>query len=75
MEKTIYTIKLTNQKAFRYELIRFCETHNISTFLTWQEEDIFTNTLFVDVVVPDEHKVRFETKYKIAITKTEPFKL
>jgi hypothetical protein len=75
MEKTIYTIKLTNEKSFRYELIRFCETHNISTWLTWQEEDIFTGTLFVDVVVPAEHINRFEAKYAKAITKKEPFKM
>lgn len=73
MKKTIYTIKLTNEKSFRYELIRFCEKHNISTYITYQTEGVFTDELFVDVVVPDEYKDRFEAKYKIAITKTEPF--
>lgn len=75
MEKTIYTIKLTNEKSFRYELIRFAETHNISTYITYQTEGVFTDELFVDVVVPDEHRVRFETKYKVAIVKSEPFKM
>jgi len=73
MSKTIYTIKITNEKTFRYELIRFCEKHGISVFITYQQEDVFTDTLFVDVLCPDEHKTRIESKYSKAIIKSEPF--
>lgn len=73
MKKTIYTLRLKNEKNFRYDLIRFCEKYNISTYLTWQTEGVFEDDLFVDVVVEDAAKEMFEAKYKTSITKTEPF--
>lgn len=67
----IYTIKLHNEKNFRYELIRFCESHKISVYLTWMQEDIFNDVLFADLVVNDLYIERFEAKYKLAIISKE----
>ena len=67
----LYTIKIQNAKGFRYELIRFCENYKISTYITYMQEDIFTDILFVDLLVPDSAIERFESKYKEAITHKE----
>jgi hypothetical protein len=67
----IYTIKIANEKSFRYELIRFCEKYKLSVYITFMQEDIFTDVLFCDIVIPIELKERFESKYKMAITHSE----
>ena len=67
----IYTIKLANEKTVRYELIKFCELNKISVYITFMQEDIFTDVLFCDLVIPEAVEDRFKVKYSKAIIHTE----
>lgn len=67
----LYTVKVKNEKKVRYNLIRFCEANGISTYITYMQEDIFDDMLFLDLLVPDSAIVKFEAEYSQSVTHKE----
>lgn len=60
---TLYTVKINNNKTARATFVKFCVDNEVSTFLTWQEEDIFDGILFIEAGVPDNVDLKFRNTF------------
>lgn len=58
-----YLLKLPLTNVGIFNFIKFCETNKISVYLSWQEEDMFDDILFIAVVAPIESQSILEGKY------------
>lgn len=67
----IYTIELRNEPGVRYDLIRFCEANKVSVFMSYQLEDVFTDKICCDLLVPTEANAKFKEKYSTKIKSME----
>jgi hypothetical protein len=57
----MYKIKASNP----FELVRFCALYSITIYLTWLEDDLFTNCFYAIVTDEPCNKITSEEKARL----------
>lgn len=67
----LYKVKINSNRKAILDFVKFAIKNEISIYITWAEEDLFANILFLIVSVNGETTALFEGKYGKQIIETE----
>lgn len=63
----LYKIKIASNIETMFDFVKYCQKNSISIYITWTEEDLFEDILFLIVSVSNENILTFENKFSMAI--------
>lgn len=66
----LYKIKINSNSKVIFEFINFAEKYKINIYISYTEEDLFADVLFMYIGVKDEYIQTFENKYSKQVVET-----